>query len=354
MNKGLCIVFSLLIVAATAGFALADEPIKLIFSCHVGEANWGPQNGGVAWLDQVEEATGGRVKFDRYWSSSLVKLKDTLKALQSGIIDVAFIGPGFYPGQQPLTEVSALPFLGAKSSRESSIITWRLYEKFPELQAEHSKLNVKPLVFANCDYHPMTTEKAGPIKTLEGFKGKKLRTIAGPPNDAMLALGAAPLYIPINDLYVAMEKGVVDGANLPWEVVGTGYKMAEVTGYQTMVNVFYGVYSISISLDAWKRLPKDVQDAIMSVSGEKGTAFFSSGWFDSAKEPGIELYKKMAAEGKTRELLEIPEEEVQRWMEVGGKPVWDKWLKQMDKNGQGAIAKKILDEQLRMIKEFQE
>ena len=329
----------------------AAAPISLIFSCHVGENNWGPTHGGRAWLDQVEKATGGRVKFECYWSSSLVKLKDTLKALQDGIIDVAIVGPGFYPGQQPLTEVSALPFLGAASSEQSSVVTWRLYEKFPELQAEHKNLGVKPLVFLNCDYHPMTTKKAGPIKTLEDFKGKKLRTIAGPPNDSMRALGAAPLYVPINDLYVALEKGVVDGGNLPWETVPTGYKMAEVTAYQTDVNIFFGVYSFSISLKAWNRLPKDIQEAIMSVSGEKGSVL-ASGWFDTAKAPSLALYKKMAADGKTREVIEVPDSEVERWREVGGKPIWDQWLKKMEDEGKGPAAKKILAEQLEMIRNY--
>lgn len=352
MKKIKCVLLSAVFIVTFISAAQAADPITLVFSCHVGESYWGPTHGGSPWLDQVEKATGGRVKFERYWAGSLVKLKDTLKALQQGIIDVAFVGPGFYPGQQPLSEVSALPFLGATSSEQSSVISWRLYEKFPELQAEHKNLNMMPLVFCNCDYHPMTTEKAGPIRTLEDFKGKKLRTIAGPPNDAMLALNAAPLYIPVNDIYVALEKGVVDGANLNWESVGAGYKLGEVTAYQTDVNIFYGVYSISISLNAWKRLPKDIQDAIMSVSGEKGSAFFASGWYDSAKGPAIELSEKMAAEGKTREIIKVADSEVKRWMEVGGKPIWEAWLKKMEEKGLGESAKKIFDAQMKMIQDY--
>ena len=141
------------------------------------------------------------------------------------------------------------------------------------------------------NHHPMKVEKAGPIRKLEDFKGKKLRTIAGPPHDAKSALGATPLYIPAPDLYMSLETGVLDGANLPWEVVGKGWNLYEVTAYQTDVNVFYGVYSISINLDTWKRLPADIQKAIMSVSGFVGSRWYCKNYFDTSQAPASKLYE---------------------------------------------------------------
>jgi hypothetical protein len=40
-------------------------------------------------FDEIERLTGGRVKHQPYWSQSLVKIKDTLRGLQSNTVDVA-------------------------------------------------------------------------------------------------------------------------------------------------------------------------------------------------------------------------------------------------------------------------
>ena len=65
---------------------------------------------GQTWyLKRVEELSKGRVKFEPYWSSSLVPSRQLLDALKSGIADVSFIIPGYYPGKLPLLTVATLP-----------------------------------------------------------------------------------------------------------------------------------------------------------------------------------------------------------------------------------------------------
>ena len=49
------------------------------------------------YLNRVEELSGGRVKFERYWSESLVPARELLDALNTGISDVSFLIPGYFP-----------------------------------------------------------------------------------------------------------------------------------------------------------------------------------------------------------------------------------------------------------------
>ena len=62
-------------------------------------------------------------------------------------------------------------------------------------------------------YRLLTTKKQ--VKTLEDIKGLKIRALGGPQTDAMKALGAVPTLVPFPDVYLAMQKGVLDGTLTP-------------------------------------------------------------------------------------------------------------------------------------------
>jgi hypothetical protein len=47
----------------------------------------------------------------------------------------------------------------------------------------------------------------------------------------------------------------------------------------------------------------------------------------------------------------LPPEEFAKWVEVGGKPVWDNWVKSMQAKGKKA-APQILEETIRLVKEY--
>ena len=57
------------------------------------------------------------------------------------------------------------------------------------------------------------------MKTLEDLKGLKIRMLGGPPTEMAKALGACRRCMPMPDMYQALDKGVFDGAAVPWEAV---------------------------------------------------------------------------------------------------------------------------------------
>lgn len=54
---------------------------------------------------EVEKRTEGRIKFEIYWSESLVKVKEMPKAVQRGVCDVAWVASSYHPA-----EIPGLPF----------------------------------------------------------------------------------------------------------------------------------------------------------------------------------------------------------------------------------------------------
>jgi TRAP-type C4-dicarboxylate transport system substrate-binding protein len=160
-------------------------------------------------------------------------------------------------------------------------------------------------------------------------------------------LGASPLLLAMPDVYDAAQKGVIDGGNLPWAAMST-YKFYEVMKYYTEAPTTASPQFVIMNKDTWNGLPKDVQDAIMSVSGIPGAEFSGdSGWGADVK---IELLAAAQKAGANLQQVPLDAGEFDKWKQIAGKPIWDKWV--ADMNAKGLAGQKVLDATLSLINKY--
>ncbi len=332
------------VIAASLAFAAPApaQEIKLSLADQNSPTAWGPANALQPWVKKIEEANKGRVKIEVYPSQTLVKGPDMWKAVRGGIVDIGWCFHGYWPDQTPLADVIALPFLPVKSAEQASEVLWKLYEKYPAMQKEFS--DVQPLLlYTTSSYFLLTTKKQ--VKTLEDLKGMKIRIPGGPPTDMVKALGAVPTPIPMPDMYQALDKGVVDGMGVPWEAV-QGFRLYEVAKYYTMVPMVVVYFSLSANKQKWASLPKDVRDAVMSVSGLEGAKFWGRNFFDTAEQGALE---KIKAGNHEMVRFDLPPAELARWQKIAGEPLWEEWVKKMEGKGH-KDAREILNATLDMLR----
>ncbi len=335
----LVLALSLVVGLAALGSA---ETITLTFANQNPDTSWSGMNAIGPWAKQVEEATGGKVKVQVFYSQTLCKGKDTWEATKNGIADIGWMFHGYWPGLTPLADVISLPALPFKSAEKGSEVLWKLYEKYPSIQEEFADNKVL-LLYTSNPYVLITTKKQ--VKTLEDIQGMKIRMSGGPPTDMMKAIGGTPMLIPMPDNYISLQKGVIDGMGAPWEAIH-GFRLYEVVNYYTEAPLPAVYFSIAMNKKKWEGLPKDIQDAIMSVSGLEGSKFWGKNFFDTAKDGVME---KTKAAGKNIEIYSLPDDERQRWLDKGGKPIWDQWVKNMEAKGL-TDAQMILDDAVEMMK----
>lgn len=327
------------LVMALNGYA---KTIVLRYAQQNPDTGWSTVNCVEPWLSQVEKATGGKVKIQSFHGQTLAKGKDMWNAVKSGITDIGWCFHGYWPGMTPLSDVISLPALPFTSAEEGSAALWKLYSKFPQIQNEYK--DVKVLLFYTSEPYTLITRDK-PVKKLEDLKGMKIRMTGGPPTDMMKALGGVPMLIPMPDNYMSLQKGVIDGLGAPWEAINV-WRFYEVTNYYTQVPFPTVYFSISMNKAKWNSLPKDVQDAIMSVGGEKGSKFWGRNFFDAMKAQTLSKLKEL---GKADNVFQLSDAERQRWIDVGGKPVWDQWVKNMNAKGH-KDAQAILDTAMDLLK----
>jgi len=318
------------------------EVIKLNLAWQDPQQGWGAVQALQPWLKNVEEAAKGKVKVDVFYSQTLVKGIDTWNALKSGVADMGWCIHGYWADMTPLAEVIILPSLPFRTGEKGSEVLWRLYEKFPDIQKQFKDVHVLHF-WTSHPYFLITSKKQ--VKKVEDMKGLKIRVTGGPQFEQMKTLGAVPVLIPMPDVYQSLDKGVVDGMAAPWEAI-LSFRLYEIVKYYTIVPLCATYHSVSMNIQKWNSLPKDVQGAMMSVSGLEGSKFWGRNFFDTAEEAVNEQVKK-----GNYQLVKftVPPEEVERWTRVAGEPVWKGWVNKMEGKGY-PVAQQILNTALEMVK----
>jgi TRAP-type C4-dicarboxylate transport system substrate-binding protein len=305
------------------------------------------------WAKKVEEATKGKVKITTFPAEALFKSKDAFDATIGGIADIAWSQLGNYPGQFKTTTVLELPFLSLDSGKidgkqrsggaVNSRIIQELYDTLPEIQDEWKQ--VKLLTIHCSDPFVLFTSKRQ-VKNINDLKGLKLRELAGTRTDMWKMLGAVPANVALPETYESVDKGVLDGVSLPWAAIAT-YKLYEVVKYWG-VGTSSGEYFMMMNLDKWNSLPADIQKAIMSVSGVTGAEFAGdAGWGFEVRE---ELLAAAEKAGKPMQKVDLDPGEYDRWKDIAGKPLWDKWVS--DLKAKNIDGQKILDAALGLLKKY--
>lgn len=278
------------------------------------------------WADELKKRSNGRIEVEFFWSQALVKAKETLKAVGSGLVDTGTILGIYTPADLPIWNLSNAPFGGRDVW--VGMKTWQELRKItPELQAEAKKKNVK--ILANYTTGSVDIlSKGTPILTADDLKGKKLRATGG--WGALLKnLGATPVRIGFGELYQALDKGTVD-ATINYIPAVKAYKHYEVADHVTEVQMGQVLgFGLGINLKLFNKMPKDLQQILLDVSDE---------YVDVAARIYTERVAQFKADlqagidGKKVTFHQMDETERNKWRKAGEFFV-DDWIKKVSKKG---------------------
>jgi TRAP-type transport system periplasmic protein len=294
------------------------------------------------WRDDVKKATGGRVTFEEYYANTLLKTPDTWRGVQAGIADTTAATHGALPGLCPLAEVVTLPGLPFKSSAQASGILWKLYEEFSSIREEFKAQHVTHFNVGIQD-HILSKKKV--FKTISDFKGEKIRATGGSlAPEQLKLLGAVPVTMPYSEVYLNLQKGVMDAVVSNWDMTVFA-RFYEVGKYYTHVPFSGNFKSNLINKNKWQSLPKDIQEIISRQSGLWRSEAGGYEQFDAAHERAKQMFK---AQGIETVDYAVPGAEVQKWIAVAARPLWDKWAKERTAKGHPE-AQQILNRTLELI-----
>jgi TRAP-type C4-dicarboxylate transport system substrate-binding protein len=287
------------------------------------------------WAKEIEKRTNGAVKITLYYSGTLTPPDKCYDGVVNGISDIGMSPLSYVPGRFPLTEIFDYP-LGCKSGVVATKLINEFYEKFKPKEFSDTKV----MYFHSPGASFLHTNK--PVRKLEDVKGLKIRS-TGTVARVVMALGGAPVGLPIGETYDALSKGVVDGAIATVEAL-QGWKLGEATKYTTED---YGAsnaiaMSVVMNLSKWNALPPDVKKVIEEVNRE---------WIEKTGKSWDEIddVARQFALKVGHEFIPLSKEENARWVKAV-RPLFEEYVKTRKAKGLPADeALKFCEDRLKQL-----
>lgn len=277
------------------------------------------------WARQVEENSGGKVKIDIYPAMTLGgRPPELVQQVRDGVVDLVWTVNGYTPGLFPRTEVFELPTVFKNDPKATNLAMCDMFDE--DLAQDYQGMEVMFLhVHAGQGLHTRDKE----VHTPADVAGMNLRIPTRTGAWIIEALGANPTAMPVPELPQALQKGVVDGALIPWEIIPP-LKIQEQTEYQIegYDRERFGntTFQVSMNQARWDGLPDDIKAAFKDASGCDWWGQVGDIW-RASDDFGI----KMAVEsGNTH--ITLTEDETRMFRDAMA-PVVDRWVE--DVTGKG-------------------
>lgn len=276
------------------------------------------------WAKQVESDSQGKIKIDIYPSMQLGGTPPQLfDHARDGVVDIIFGLPGYNTGRFPRTEVFEVPFLASRRG----IVNARAAQEFADQHLKDEMKDVKLLSFWAHDHGVLHTNK--PVKTMEDLKGLKLRNPTRLAGEALKALGAISVGMPVPQVPESLAQRVIDGAVVPWEVV-PAVKVHELVKYHTEIpgspTLYSATFFLVMNKPRYEALPDDLK-AILDKNTGMAFATRAGNMWDTEALAVTEMARK-----RGNSISTIAEDEKARWIKAC-EPIAGAWAEQMKAKG---------------------
>jgi TRAP-type C4-dicarboxylate transport system substrate-binding protein len=315
-----------LVTLSLIGMVMAFFPVSDAVSesgIHIKFSTWHPpvsrevKTVWIPMLEALKKRSKGRITYTLYAGGALGKGPEHYDIVAKGLSDMGYFTATWTPGRFPLSDVLSLATwvdgkdVGVEIGNE-------MYEKV--LKREFP--GVKVLELNGCIQAFLWTTKR--VRTLEDCQGLRIRTPGGHQTNYIKSLGAEPVFMPLGDVYLAMETGTIDGlVTCPPLVLA--FKLYEVATYGTLATFGCVTEGVVMNQKSWQRTPDDLKPVIEEVCGNP---FRTTGGLN--REVYATMMREIAQKGV--DLYTLPPEEQERWFE-GFQEETKKWVAELEKKG---------------------
>jgi len=312
------IVVSLVVLGLMAGFTgqaqAKSKPIEIVLSTYMPTSYGYLVTPLKHFTEAVEKESGGRVKFKFYHSAQLYKGKEEFAALERGDIDMTSPLDIYNTGIVPELGISNLPFMWGDPGSLQKTLDAGLWDL--GINDKLLKHNMVVLGVAAGGPYQIYSKK-DPVYTPKDMEGKKWGISGSTASKATELLGGAPTTMSSGELYLALQRGTIDGCTRPL-ITGLGRKLYEVVKHLSVTNMAYFCSFLVINKKKWDTLPEDVKAIMKKAAKERDQEQLVR--LKAFMKEAIELYKE-----KGVKVHVATQEELAQFKDKMA-PVYDWWL----------------------------
>ena len=307
-------------------------------------STWGKPRAFTAGIEKiaerVKEETGGKWTIQIFYGGQLAKSRENLDGLKNNAFEGAHFCNFYSPDKNPTFMIFTLPFIPMGDFRIRAHVTNTLMED-PMMVADMERWNALPYGSTLLPQYEFLG-KGKPPKTIGDWKGMRVRA-GGGVGQAMELLGATRQTVPASETYTLMQRGAVDAVSFPFSYAHAAYKIDELSTWYTS-NLQPGTSECPIVFNkkAFEALPQQYKDLLMSLKQEATDATIAA--YEAADAKNIPAF-----EAKMEKIV-YSDEELAKFKEVAGQPIWDKWIAD---NADKFDSQALFDKMMKLLAEAQ-
>ena len=299
------------LTALAAAAPVAGQEIQWKFQTLLNPGHMGA-DADLWFANEVEKRTGGKMKITVYTGASLgFGGARIMQVVRDGLLETAEMWGAHTAGELRINEVIELPGLIPYDLALRKKIVESL---MPYWEREQGQRNIVPLAVAQVE--PRNIYARRPIRSLGDLKGMKIRAQGVVETDFTRAIGATPVTLSWEEVYPALQQGVIDGY---WVTHSATFnaKLHEVARYCWNVGLGGATWSIIANRRMVEGLPADIQKVVRQTGREAADRVWER------VDADIHSFRKQLEQAGMQFIDASPED--LKVMLDRARDVWDQW-----------------------------
>ena len=276
------------------------------------------------WARALETASDGRIAIQIFPAQQLGKAPDHYDMAAQGIVDFAWINPGYTAGKFPIIALAEIPFMTDNSEGAAKAIA--------EWYADYAEDEMSDVKFCFAHLHaPGALHSREKITSPEQVKGKNVRPAHATMARFISLLGGGPVQVPAPEVREALSRGTADAVTFPWGAM-YDFKLTDEVPFHLDMPFYVSMQGLVMNKASYEKLSDENKAVLDEFCSPEWSAKNTAGWV----EDDMAAREKLIADPE-QTVTEPTEEEVAAWREAA-KPLLDEWKKNVAAKGGDADA----------------
>jgi TRAP-type mannitol/chloroaromatic compound transport system substrate-binding protein len=218
------------------------------------------------WANGIAERSGGELIWKPFPADAVVGTFQMLDATRSGALEAMNWFTLYGAGKLPVTVFLSSYPLGPRTEGEWDTFFYGLggLELAREVYARQGLHYVGPI-----QHGPNIIHAKVPIRSIDDFKGRKMRVPGGMVAELFSAAGAKTTLLPGSEIFPAMEKNTIDVADWVGPAINYEFGLHQVAKFISMgppgqMSIYQPVdlMDLTVNMAVWNKLSKRMQQFV--------------------------------------------------------------------------------------------
>lgn len=320
----------------TVGVTAAAGAVAITGAPYIGNAEaaktttWKVQTswpGGIGldifkkWCGSIVEKTGGELAFKAFGAKDVVGEFQLFDAVKNGVIDAMNPFTLYWAGRMPSAVFFSSYPLSLRSPHEWDVFFYGL----GGLELAREAFGKMGMHYVGPIHHgPNIIHSKVPIRSIDDFRGRKMRLPGGMVAELFQAAGAKTTLLPGSEIFPALEKGTIDVADYVGPAINHALGFHQVTDFISMGPPgFMSIYQpvdlmdLTVGQKAWDKLPANMKQFV-----EMEVKSYSIEHHAKIQAADQAAWKKFEEAGT--EVTRLSQDDVEAFTQLAV-PLWFKW-----------------------------